>query len=241
MASPANTTNNAALLRTLFQDRPPAWTGYQTSKFLASVSHDREYGGDDNATVNVTIAAGSGVSASFEEAAANMDATVERRFSLGFRSLYAVGAITGDAIARSRIVGKHAIAKILDHNIRHLTEKFNRALAAQLWSIGGGAFTTIPTGTTLSGTTIVCSPASDVTRFEINDYVQFASDNGTGSAPAGLRDGGKRLRVTAVSPETGTVTFDAALNTVAAIAVGDFIFRAGTYGLAFNSSDDLLE
>jgi len=231
MAANVSTTNNALLLKTIFQDRPPAWTGYEKSKLLSEVKKDTEYGGDENATVNVTVAAGSGISADFEEALANQDATVERRFALGFKKLYGIMSIDGDAIARSRSAGKHAIAKLLDHNITKLTDKWNRALGQQLWSIGGGALTILSSSDT-SQEYFICSPVSDVTRFEIGDYLHFADDDGTSSSPVGLRSATK-LRVTKVNVETGRVDLSGALDDVGATD-GDYIFRAGAYTKAFN-------
>lgn len=226
-------TSSSKLLKTIFQGRSPAWTALMKSKFLSEVEHDRDYGGDDNATVNVTIAAGSGVGSTFEAAKANIDETNEKRFALGFKQLYALTAIKGSAIARSRS-NKHAIARLLDHNVKHTTEKFNRALSSQIWSIGGGAMTKLTaTGATLTNDYFTCEPASDAGKFEVGDYLVFASDDGTDSNPAGTRGGGSRLRVTAVNLKTGKVTLDDTLDSVPAIAATDYVFREGDYSYAF--------
>ena len=221
---------STSLLKRVYRDGPPAHTALQISKFLAEVRKDTAYEGEDY-RVTVTIAAGSGVSADFATAKANMSATSERQFALGYRTLYSLCAIEGPAVRMSR-TNKGSLARLLDHNVRNTTEKFNRALSAQITSSAGGSLTRLTTATTVTNTYFTCAPTSHASRFEVNDYLQLASDDGTGAAPTALRTG--RVRVTGVTYATGVIAVTPAISTGIVGAVNtDYVFREGDYGKAF--------
>jgi hypothetical protein len=232
MAS-ANTTNQLPLLKRLWGDKV-AEPLYKRSKFLASIKKDTDFGGEGR-YVNVTIGPTAGGSADFATALANQDATSEKRFFVTHRKEYQVFSIQGDLIARSR-GNKNAVLESVKQQADKARYAFFRSMAARAWGNAGGALGVISSGSTVSSTTITLATRADVVRFEPNMRVTAADDDGSAASPAGVLDNGTQLTITAINRSTGTLTASAAWNTIAGIAAGDYIHRAGDYSLAMTGT-----
>jgi hypothetical protein len=126
---------------------------------------------------------------------------------------------------------KGALRNLLDHAVTNSTDKFNRALSMMAWSLGGGALTQLTSATTVTNAYFTCAPASHAGRFEVDDYIMGATDDGSGSSPTANLPG--RVRVTKVNVQTGRVDCDQALSTgIAGLTNTCYLFRDGDYGLA---------
>lgn len=203
-----------------------AFAGYKKSKFLSMVKKDTSFGGEGRYTV-VSVGPTSGGSADFQTAYANQDATTNRRFFVEHKTEYQVGSITGKALRQCK-GDKNRIVEVYKHETDKAGYAFGRSLAQCVWGNGGGA---LGTTATTSGTTITLVQRADIVRFEVGMWLQFASDNGTGTSPAGLFDTGKMLKVTGVNSTTGALTLSADISTVSGVTGTFFIFRAGDYSV----------
>jgi len=223
----------AVLLKRQYPKRGPAWTAREKSAFLAEVSMPEDFEGLD-ATINVSIAGPTGVSANFTKARANVGSTGERQFVLTRRKLYAIQQIENEVIAASQS-DAGALEQLIKYHTNRAVGGFNEAFADTIWSIGGGALTKLTAaGTTLTNAYFTCDPITDAARFNIGMKITFASDDGTAVTPAGMRGSpaGETLTVTAVDEATGKVTVSGVLNTIDSIAATDYVHRDGDYGVA---------
>lgn len=88
---------------------------------------------------------------------------------------------------------------------------------------GFGCIGNISSDTVLTTTTLKLAKKEDIVLFEVGMGIVFSSANST----ATLRDSGEVLIVTAIQHNAGTMTVSAQIDTIASIAVGDFIFPEG--------------
>lgn len=226
----ASTSSNDELLTTLFPSRLAEF-GYQQCRFYALAKKDTKFFGDGKKTV-VNYAPTAGGSASFADAQANQQPTQEARFSISHKLEYQVFSIQGALIRRAK--DKGAIVDAMELQIRRALYQFWRSIAVGTWGNGGGSRGVISSGSSVSATSITLATTADVSRLEIGMYIQLSDDDGTASSPAGLRSSGAQARITSLNMDTGVVGFSAALNTlIPAAATGDYIFRAGDYGIKF--------
>lgn len=231
MGTSATTTTNLPLLKRIWGTKfnEPL---LKKSKLFSLLEKDTNFGGEGRYVI-VTIAPTSGGSADFPTALETQGATQEKRFFVQHRKEYQVFSIQGDLIARSK-GDKNAIIQALEQQANKARYAFARALAAKLWGNGGGSLGRIDSTTTLTSTTLKLANRADFVRFEPGMYLQFASDDGSSASPAGMRGNGlPKLQILNIDTVAGTLTMSAALNTVPAIATGDYIFRAGDYSLAW--------
>lgn len=103
-----------------------------------------------------------------------------------------------------------------------------RSAAIQMYRTGWGALsrfstTVAATPTITLGTTTGGATPADTANFEPGMVVQFAASLDSDD----LRAAGATLTVLSVDRSAGTVTFTANINTIAALAANDFIFRSG--------------
>ena len=109
-----------------------------------------------------------------------------------------------------------------------LYEQVSNSIAQYLWRNGGGA-----TGqrSSISTNTVTLVNPQDVFNFEVNEYVQAASDDGTGGADN--RRTGSTF-VTQVDRVSGTVTLNSAA-AITSFANNDYLFRLGDYAGSVNT------
>lgn len=224
-----SSANDNSILPFLKRQYPKgiSWTGYKKSKLLQLIGKDTTFGGEGK-HYTVSTAPTQGGSSDYQKAYSHQGPTKSERFFLQHRTEYQLARIKGSAIAKT-MGEKNAIKSVITEEFDKAGYNFGREMCAILWAAGGGARGRIKVGTSLTGAVITLATKTDIVRFEVGMWVQFSSDDGTGTSPSGLRGGGTELQVTKVSP-SGTVTLSANLNTVPLIADTDFIFRSGDYG-----------
>jgi hypothetical protein len=228
MAS-ANTTNQLPLLKRLYGNKVSE-PMYKASAFLAKAKKDTSFGGEGR-YVNVRVGPTSGGSASFSDAQASQDATQEKRFFVTHRKQYEVFSLQGDLIARSR-GNPNAIVDALKNQTDGARRSWARRMSRNVWSNGGGSRGQISASQNLASATMILRNPADVLGFEPGWQYEFSSDDGSSASPAGRRGLPDRLTVVSVQRDAGTVTFNAALNTVSAITVNDFVHERGSYAAA---------
>jgi len=154
------------------------------------------------------------------------------RFFVTRKREYQLFSLDGEFLAASEGNPK-AMVKGFEHEAGKARYKFSRAMARRFWGNGGGALGQMHSGVTLSSTTGQFRTRTDIASVEKGDWLEFSSDDGTGTSPAGRRGAPDRLQITgAVDRDAGTFTTSAALNTVTSITANDYIFRRGDYGAA---------
>jgi hypothetical protein len=116
-----------------------------------------------------------------------------------------------------------------DKGYRSLGEK----LARRMYRTGGG---TIGQVTLINNATVPLVDKADVFNFQIGQLVNLYSADSGGA----VRGAGATLSVTNLDREAGTVTFNAAPNTLAGAAINDFLVPDGDYDLALSGLEDWL-
>lgn len=227
MPSSANDTSFLPFLKRQYP-KGFAFTGYKKSKFLSLMSKDTKFGGEGK-HYTVSTAPTNGGSADYQKAYSNQGPSKSERFFLQHRTEYQVCRIKGSTIAKT-MGDLNAIKSAVTEEFDKANYAFGRAMAQRVWGNGGGSLGRGKTGQSLAGSTFTFATLSDVARVEVGMWVQFASDDGTGTSPSGVRGGGTMLQILKIAASTGVLTMSAALNTVPSIADSDFIFRAGDYG-----------
>lgn len=205
---------------------------YEDSPCLGMMKKDTQFYGIGTKYVVVSIAPGSGGSASIATAISNQGSTQEVRFSLGRKKLYEVGSIDGETIAAGRN-SKGAIVDVVTHSTDRALEAFGRTLARAVWGNGGGARGQITAGSNVATSTVTLTSRVDGAALFKGMYVQLAPDDGF-TASAGVRASGAQLQLGTVNRLTTAgvttlVTASGNWNQIAGATAGDFIFRAGDY------------
>lgn len=203
---------------------------YKRSQLWNQMPKDTKTGGEGRYVV-VKNSPTSGGSADFATAIASEGPTVYKRFFVEPKKQYQTFKLAGDLIERTK-GDKNALLSAVVAEADSARYSFARAFAAVLFGDAGGSRGQIDSGVTLSTANLVLRVPGSYRKFEPGMKVQFASDNGTASSPAGLRDGGATLTVVSIDKEANTLVMSAALNTISGITVNDFVFRAGDYANA---------
>lgn len=226
----ATTTNQEPILKRIYGDSI-ADPLYKRSKFCMQMRKDTNFGGEGR-YVNVRLSGTAGGSADFATAVASEAPTDQKRFFVTHRKIYSTFSIQGDLIARTN-GDKNAMMEAVKQETDSSRYNFFRSLARAAWGGGGGARGQLDLTTSLTGAVAILRNAGDIIWFEKNMKVQFALDNGTGTSPAGVLDGGETLTVVSInkSPDSGnpTVTFSANLDTISGITTSAYLFQAGDY------------
>ena len=129
---------------------------------------------------------------------------------------------------------KAMIVDALDRELNTTRTNLTKELSFQLHRSGGCMRGRLSHTTTLNTPTVTLADKYQALLFEVGMVVAVSSDNGLGGA--GVRAG--TLTITGINPRTGTLTFSQNANTgIAAIAVDDYIFRDGDYGLGWTGFD----
>jgi hypothetical protein len=227
----ASTSSNDKILTTLFPNRM-AETGYDQCRFYALAKKDTDFRGSGKVTV-VNFAPTSGGGATFANAQANQNPTQQAKFTIAHKLEYQVFSIQGALLRRAQ--GKGAIVNALKNEMEGALYQFWRAIAAGTWGNGGGSRGVIHADSTVSSTSITLATPADISRFEVGMYIQLATDDGSGSSPAGTLDSGAQARITGITEDTATLRFAVALSTsIPSAATGNYIFRSGDYSVRFS-------
>lgn len=227
----ATHTSQVALYKRMYP-KGVADTVYKKSVGLSDCKKKTDFGGE-GAYINIATSGTGGGSADFPTALANQNPSTQKRFFVTHRTEYQVASVTGQAIATS-MNDKMAILKVLKVEMDKANYKFGQSLSAKFNGNAGGALGQISAGSNVGTATITLAVPADIIKFEIGDWVQTASDDGSGTSPAGVTSGsgGNQIQITGLNRGTGTLTATGFWNTIGA-AASYYIFRPGDYANAF--------
>ncbi len=221
----ATSASNVSLLKRLYGSKVSETT-YKRDKLLELCKKDTNFRGEGKYIV-VAVAATAGGSATFDAALAAQEATVEVRFFVDHRKEYQLYSIANDAIERSK-GNNAAIVEILKRQVGGAKRKFDESMAKR--THGTGPIGRISSGSATNTTTLTLRDRTDIVgTWEKNTQIQFATDDGSGSSPTGLRAG--VAKVVTLDRDSGTVTLNAVVNTITT-NTDDYIHRYGDYGNA---------
>lgn len=231
MTTPATVSSQVDILKRLWGDKFQLPV-YQRSKAIALMKKDTKFGAEGKYVV-VNVAPTAGGSADFATAKANQKPTSNKRFFVTRKREYQLYKIEGELLAAAK-TNREAMVNALKHETGMALASFGKALGARVWSGGGGSIGRVD-GSEASfedSKTLVLRVRGDIVKFEVGMTLQVAPDDGTAANPAGARTG--TLTVASINRSAGTLEVtDADLKTgIAAIADGDYIFRAGDYAKA---------
>lgn len=206
---------------------------YGESFMLGSMKKDTTFYGQGAKYVVVSIAPGSGGSASIASAIANQGSTQEVRFQLPRKKLYEVGSIDGETIFAGRDK-KGAIVDIVRHTMDRALEAFGVTLSRAVWGNGGGARAQIASTSNLATPTITLTSRVDANAFFRNMFVQASVDDGYSGA-AGVLNSGMQVQlgqVQRLNAATGTTSLTLASgnwNQITGLTTSSYLFRSGDY------------
>jgi hypothetical protein len=222
-----DTTALAAVLKQKYTQRRFNLLCYKKNPFYALIPKITDFGGK-NKVISLRFGVPQGRGASIAAAQAGKTASAYGAFTVTRASDYATASITGEAIAAAK-GDENTLIEGLTKEIDGTIHVCMRSLAIAMYRNGGGARGQISSGSNVATTTITLANLSDVSNFEVNMLVQFASDDGSASSPAGLRNGGATATITGVDRDLGTLTFATNVNTaVPAVQTSDYIFQGNT-------------
>lgn len=227
----ANSSNKVSVLKRLWGEGV-ADPMYKASKVLGLAKKETTGFTNEGRYVVVAISGTAGGSATFADAVASQDRAREVRFFVTRKKEYQVFSLDGEFLAATEGNPK-ALVKGFEHEAGKARYKFGRAMARRFWGNGGGALGQLHSGVTLGSTTGQFRLRTDIASVEKGDWLEFSSDDGTGTSPAGRRGAPDRLQITgAVDRDSGTFVTSGNLNTVTGITANDYIFRRGDYAAA---------
>jgi len=142
------------------------------------------------------------------------------------RDNFAVWSVDHKLITLSRN-NRGALVRALAESTEKATTKLKRSSCWQFWRNGGGAVGTVQS---VGASSIVLEDLNDIRNFDLDDPIQFSTDDGSPTVPAGVRAG--TAIITGLDEDTGTVTFNV---TMASIGVtgADSLFHRGDYAKSF--------
>jgi hypothetical protein len=225
-AGAANSTNQSAVLKKIWPQDAIQDLFYDEAPLVAMLPKKTDWSGS---TLEVVLQYGqiNGRSTEFSRAKANKQASKKTKMSISTSDNFALWSVEHKIIVQTRN-DKGALVKALEGETKSALKKFKRSVCWQVYGNGGGSIGRVATSTTLSSTTLTLRSAQSFRNIDVGDVLTFASDDGSGSSPAGIRTGS--VEVTEVDPESLTVTVTPALNVgVPSIANTDFVFIDGDY------------
>lgn len=205
---------------------------YKKSIALADCKKKTDFGGE-GAYINIATAGTSGGSSDFATALANQGPSVQKRFFITHRKEYQIATVDGLAIATSKD-DKMSVLRTLKAEMDKANYKFTLALSSKFFGNAGGALGQISATSNVGTATITLATPADIVKFEIGDWIQTSSDNGSGSSPAGLTSA-NQAQIVNLDRGAGTLTLSGNWSTLLpGTAASYFIFRPGDYANAFS-------
>jgi hypothetical protein len=201
---------------------------YGESPAYALIEKDEDFGGSSG-ELPIIHGHNQGQSAAFGTAQANVGNLKIKRWSMTNVTHYGVAQITGQLIRQSR-GNANAYLKYATAEIDGTFKGAARRYGVDLFRAGWGDVGNISATQNLALTVVTLTNPEDVMNFEVDQWLKFSGSQN--SALLRGTDGANRLQVTARDEDAGTITLNAALNSIAAgaggvIAVSDFIFIEG--------------
>jgi len=228
----ATVTGQVSLLKRFWGNKV-AQPMYDKSRLLDLAKKDTKFLGESK-YIAVNIAPTSGGSSNFEDAVASQDPSSTKRFEIRRKREYQVCTIANELIEAGS--GQGAIVDALKFELDKARQSFGEAMARRAWGDGGGSLGQLDSGVNLASTTLTLRSRTNIVGvFNIGTQLEFATDNGTASNPAGrlpTATAPDRLKVVSVDRTNGAVTTNAALNTIGGLTANGYVFRRGDYANA---------
>lgn len=226
MSAIVDTSAYVNALKTMFADELVDMTlEHAQDPFVDMVKKDTSFGGEYK-TLHPLVDHSSG-SSTFTGALQAKGTPTIKKFSIDTDDDYFIGEIDEKTIALSRN-NMMALASASEVQVRCGARAQALALCTHIWGNGGGSLGRIASGG-ISSATVTLTEECDIAKFSIGMLVEIASDDGSGSSPAGVRSG-TPLKVASIDPDAKQVTFDANVTTNYATAVAnDYLFRIDDY------------
>jgi hypothetical protein len=219
MATILDVTSFDAALKVHYTADRVADLSYEDNPALAIIPKMEDFTGK-NLPIPIMYGHTQGRSATFAKALENKYATNYEDFVLTRAKDYSLADIDGEAMDASK-GNEAAFLDATTSEIDSAIKAASRSLAVSLYRDGTGVIGQI--NATVSGTTVTLAEAQDIVNFEVGQVIYFTSD-GTSS---GLRDSGDTVAISTVNRAAGTFVVDENLNTVTALASGDYIVVEG--------------
>lgn len=218
MSTAATTANVPLILKDLWLDGVEDYL-YEDRPLYAMMGKSTDWVGE-KLKVTCKYSNGTSVSSKFGTAKKNKRVNKYAQMEVETADLFALWSVDQKLMALSRSE-KGALVRYIDESTTDAAEKFRRRTAWQLWGNGGGAAGKV---LTVSTNQVALANPHGVRNFEIDDPIEFASDDGRGGA--GVYD--FVLTITEIDEDDGILVFDS--NIPADVQVGDFLFHEDDYG-----------
>lgn len=191
--------------------------------WFSEVPKDDDFEGDQ-IVVPLSYGNPQGRSADYQKSQTQRTASKKIKWIATQKANYGHGELDALAIRSSRS-NRGAFVRVMENEMNGTLRQHGDDLALDLYRDGYGVLFQVSTTVAPSGTTITLENAEDGINVEHGMTLEFA-DGSDGSTP---RTGGAResLEVTAVDPDNGTITVDAAVTNISGLAVGDYAFVGG--------------
>lgn len=225
MGSAANVINVPQILKNVWQDDIFNFM-YEDQPFLGLIDKDKTWDGLQQ-LITVMYGGMAGRSADFDTARSNKSPPKYAQMAITTRDNFALWSVDHKLITLSRN-NRGALVRALTESTEKATAKLKRSSCWMFWRNGGGAVAKSSTSSTNTATLV---DLNDIRNFDLDDIIEFSSDDGAAASPAGVRVGS--LKVTGLDEDLGVISFDANVSTIPGFTNGDYLFHKGDYGKAF--------
>ena len=208
-------------LKQLYTNQKVENLTYPENPFYAMLAKDKGFFGD-SFPQPLQYGNPQNSSHTFSDAQGNNTSSTLGKFLLTRVSDYSIARVQNE-VAEASQNDKGAFLKALTNEIDSAMMTAAASLSIDLFGNASGSRGRIGATTNLATTSLVLADIDSVVRYEIGMKLTFAAAESAGAE----RDGGASLTVVGVNRDTGVLTMSAALNTIAAIAVADYIFLKG--------------
>jgi hypothetical protein len=229
MGTAATPLNVPETLKDIWQDEVHDFL-YDGSTYFGKVEKDDSWDGDEQ-KVTVMYGGMNGRSALFTKAQSRKSPPKYKQMSIPARDNFQIWSIDHKLIILSRNK-RGAVVRQLAENTKLAMTRLKYSTSWMLWGNGGGAVGKI---STVVGTLITLVNKEDVRNFEVGDFLNASTADGTSGSlklNAGVT---AATEITLIDEDAGTLT--TADDTTAfstAWAANDFLFHDGDFGIVFN-------
>ncbi|HET9045096.1 MAG TPA: hypothetical protein VFN70_18200 [Burkholderiales bacterium] len=219
MSTAATVANVPLILKDLWLDQVEDYL-YEDRPYWAMVDKSTDWSGE-KLKITCKYSNGTSVAGKFSIAKANKRVNKYAQMEVETADLFALWSVDNKLITLTRDQ-KGSLVRYLDEATTDAMEKFRRRTAWQLWGNGGGAAARLASFSGADGT--LANPHS-VRCFEIDDVIEFSTDDGRGGAGvlAEVRT------ITAIDEDDGILTFDSSLATITGMSQTAYLFHEGDY------------
>lgn len=220
----ATTTDYSPVIKEVWSPERVEQMFYKNSPVLANLDRTTDFADlYDHVVVQYGLPQGASHTSSTVLAASQLgvNATKFAKFDVAINEDFAAGTLDDLTLAR----GKHKPSVLVDaveKEIGGMIENLSARMSFEVHRDGSAARGRAKSSSAISGTALILSQQSDIYNFEVGMQIQL-SDSTTGS----LRDSGDYVTITAINPETYTLTADANWSNISGATDSDYLFVRG--------------